>query len=919
MSRTRGLLTEFLLVSAASMAIMAWVYPDMLATAQVRFTAGHDIMVPFHSAWAHAGYFLHGGMQLWSRHDQMNHSFFHLGTGFQGLTGIIEGWTFAQLAGLFDRPGEAFQHFHPWAFFSLSTLFRTAGGLALLFLYPIPRWARVLALIVMNTVLASPTYDGLMVGFLYSLAPLVLYFLVVFFRCLTWTSFLWVVLALGLAFAQAPLLAVGYFYMPIHLFVFCAVVAFGWWAIAARRSGTREARPDKPGGRRRDWLVLGLAFGALAVILAMNVHYLGIMSKTFYIYGSGLTGTSGRFDNMLSPIAFLTSGGTGASMSEMAPFVLDFTENRWWFSWHFIGASVLGLSLVGLTHGRHRERWLYGAAFILVAFAQFPRTLTSFGLPAHLILGFTDPTAFIIGGFHMSLMVSYYFLVVPTGLGISALSQRVQAPAPDGKASVADRVCTALLLAGAVYALLALPLRSGVVEAGIFLALTLCLNAPRLAAMRPAWQVRQLAAAVPVLVILADLGGYAMYMSDVSYTGDRIQPRDWEGLQTADRPKVNPVVIDYQNPATLVFPRHLRLADFPAAVNTDPGFPSSSAYYFSLQTYVGAYFNTVFQRRALYPPRTYEMRHIQYQEATDYTGRPESEDTRSSEGKALYPLLSGDDRSAYFVPVGVDRTQVTLKMLVDAAASRWAVVLKSPDGAPVHGALAALPAVAPERTELPDETRTFRLTLADARQRARDGFVEYSLPLPDGFPAYVATNLFSADRDLIRLTVQGKELAPAQGRLIRPDTFDVRNVATDRLVVALPADQPAGTALELTVAIDGLVKDVKPNTNDTTGLHIVAPADGWLVWRMPYEEGWRATVNGQGVPVSLANHTGMAVPVKQGPSTVEFSYKTAPGDCCTRQLVQAHLFASPLLGLLVLGLTLGGAVAGYGRPREPRG
>jgi hypothetical protein len=914
-NRKAAVLAECLLVSVASMAVMALIYPDMFLTAQVRFTAGHDIMVPHQSAWVHAGYFLRDGVQLWSRHDQMNQAFIHLGTGFLGLTGIVEGALFAQLAGLFDRPGEAFQYFHPWVFFSLAALFRTAGGLALLCLYPIPRWARVLALIVMNTVLAGPTYNGLMVGFLYSLAPLVLYFFIVFFRCVSLRSFLWVVLALGLAFAQAPLMAIGYFYMPIHLFVFCAAVAFGWWAIVARRSGVPGPVLEKPGGRRRDWLVLGLGFAALAVILAMNVNYLRILSETFYIYGSGLTGTSGRFDNMLSPMAFLTSGGTGANMREMASFVLDFTENRWWYSWHFFGAAVLGLSLIGLTHGRHRERWIFGMAFILVVLAQFPRSLTSFGLPAHLILGFTDPTAFIIGGFHMSMMVSFYLLVVPVGLGIAALRQRVQLPAPEGRVPMADSVCTALLLAGAIYALVALPLLSGVVEAGIFLVLALCLNAPRIAFLRPAPRMRLLALA-PLLVVLVDLGGYSMYLYDVPYTGDRIQQRDFEGIQSVDGPVINPVVIDYQNPATLGFPRHLRIADFPAAVNTDPGFPSSQAYYWSLQTYVGAHYNTVFQGRVFYPPRTYEMRHVQYAEATNYTER-ENEDTRSPEGQAIWPLLAGDNRAAYFVPVGVDGAQVTLRSFLAADAARWAVVLTAPDGTAVDGALAALPVEAPELAELPNEARTYRLTLADASQRPRDGFVEYSLSLPDGFPAYIATNLFSDDRNAIRLTIDGRELAPAQGYLIRPDTFDVRNVATDRLVVALEADQPADTALELRVTIDGLVKDVAPNTNDTTGLHIVAPADGWLVWRMPYEEGWRATVSGETVPVSLANHTGMAVPVSQGPNYVEFSYKTGPDDCCTRQLVQAHLFASPLLALLVLGMALFGTAAGYGRPRFP--
>ena len=78
---------------------------------------------------------------------------------------------FALIAGAFDRPGEAFQTFHVIVFYSLTTLFRTAGALALLSLYPVPRWARVLTLVLTNTILAAQTYNGVLTAFLFSLAP----------------------------------------------------------------------------------------------------------------------------------------------------------------------------------------------------------------------------------------------------------------------------------------------------------------------------------------------------------------------------------------------------------------------------------------------------------------------------------------------------------------------------------------------------------------------------------------------------------------------------------------------------------------------------------------------------------------------------------------------------------------------------
>ena len=85
MSRRAAVFLEFLLVSAGSMLVMAHVYPDMFVTAQIRFTGGHDMMIPYEAAWVHAGYFLRDGVELWSRFDHVNHAFFHLATGFHGL------------------------------------------------------------------------------------------------------------------------------------------------------------------------------------------------------------------------------------------------------------------------------------------------------------------------------------------------------------------------------------------------------------------------------------------------------------------------------------------------------------------------------------------------------------------------------------------------------------------------------------------------------------------------------------------------------------------------------------------------------------------------------------------------------------------------------------------------------------------
>jgi hypothetical protein len=194
--------------------------------------------------------------------------------------------------------------------------------------------------------------------------------------------------------------------------------------------------------------------------------------------------------------------------------------------------------------------------------------------------------------------------------------------------------------------------------------------------------------------------------------------------------------------------------------------------------------------------------------------------------------------------------------------------------------------------------------LRDAQRRPRDGFTEYQFPLPQGFPPYQATTLLTPDRYLITANVAGKELTPAQGYLIRPWTFDVGNVATKGLVVALPSDAQANTQIDVAVALDPVVRDVWRNESDSVGLDYQAPSDGWMLLRNPYESGWEASVNGMNKPVLMANGTWMAVQVAKGLNKVLLEYKPAHSWNRTRILVNAYVYVVPMLGFFLLGFTV---------------
>ena len=220
-----GAVAEVLVLSAVSLAVMAAIYPDLLVHQRIRFTGGHDIELPFEAAFTLAHQLLNGGLQLWNRFDQVNHGYLHLTTGFYTLPALLEAWVFAKIYPFLDRPGEAFYRLHALMFHGMGILFRTIGGYAVLSLFT-TRWqTRVLSLLILNTLLSTQAFNGVVVGFVWSLSLLGIYALVRFSRLQNMGSLLLFTLIMTVAVANIPLLAVGYFYQALHFLLLAAVAA----------------------------------------------------------------------------------------------------------------------------------------------------------------------------------------------------------------------------------------------------------------------------------------------------------------------------------------------------------------------------------------------------------------------------------------------------------------------------------------------------------------------------------------------------------------------------------------------------------------------------------------------------------------------------------------------------------------------
>ena len=885
---------EIIALTIISMMVMAAIYPDLLIHHRVRFTGGHEVQHLYESAFILANQFLNGGLQMWNRFDQVNYSWKHISLGFYTIPALMEGWIFAKIFPWLERPAEFFHRFHSVFYFSLLTLIQTIGGYALLSLFTENRSTRWMSLIIFNTLLAVSMYSGLAISFIYSLAPLLLYYTFKFFNQVTGKSFLLIGLVFTLIFANSPVLTLGYFYQGYHfVLVTCLIgLAIKKWApglteykfpnvvalignyiasprvvneyvISVPRPRLKLPKfPDRLFSIRVSTLFwAGLLTALLLPIMLANFALLRIALRTFFIGGSGLGDTSGRLDNIFNPFAYYSSGyDDQVTILRMFQNALNFEQNIWFSPLIFLGSVVISLSIIGLVYGSNRWRITLGVIVFFLLALHYPRIErfwvfpfdVPLGLPSHAINALTNPFAFLVNSVNLTTFFIPYVLLAFVAMGIDSLSKLLEN----------DLGSTRKLLGGLVFLVLSiiafsvLPAGPSHFAGGIFLGLSIFIGLTFWPSMRTiGLKYRWILMILVAFVTVGEFRNLSEYLEQVPYNGDRIQPRLFEGLND-----VGEVIIDYQNPGFMSLPTYVRGDLVPSTPNTDRKWVANHAEYFASQNFPGQFFRTVFIARHFPAPGIYEQRPLIYKNFP-------IEDFRKH--------IQRNSRYIYHADVALDGNQHNLNNIIMANLDNRAAILEAAPPYKVDGInFSQLPIISPKSDPEKSTQNSFIFEISTAKVTDRGTFDEYAFQLPKEFPAYMATNLFSQDRHKLRLNANGRSFTPAQGFLVRPHTFDVNNVVTRHLVVALAkTDMEKISKINLIVTGDPLIRNVWQNENDNFGFDYLAPSEGWMVIRNPYEQGWTASVNGKSKPLLKANVTSTAIPVAKGLNKILLQYK----------------------------------------------
>lgn len=175
----------------------------------------------------------------------------------------------------------------------------------------------------------------------------------------------------------------------------------------------------------------------------------------------------------------------------------------------------------------------------------------------------------------------------------------------------------------------------------------------------------------------------------------------------------------------------------------------------------------------------------------------------------------------------------------------------------------------------PQQFKKTQFTLERATSIIKNGLAFYSLELPNDFSPYLASDVFTDDSSLLQVKIGEKTLSSAQGNLIQPFTFDIQNMRTGYLTIALSPKSPDSEAKgELTYPADfgGGITGIWRYEPDNLGINYNAEKDGWLVFHYPYDKKWNVLVDGVKKDIYRVNYSFIGIPIGKGDHKILLQY-----------------------------------------------
>ena len=198
----------------------------------------------------------------------------------------------------------------------------------------------------------------------------------------------------------------------------------------------------------------------------------------------------------------------------------------------------------------------------------------------------------------------------------------------------------------------------------------------------------------------------------------------------------------------------------------------------------------------------------------------------------------------------------------------------------------------------------FSFPFSVGEQIKNGSYTDYIFDLPESFPKYISSTIFTEDQYNLEVSIQGKVLQPVQGKLVRHFTYDIQNIESGKIILRIPKDyNTVGKKVVLRLRTSPEILSVWKNEHDNLGIDYHAPKEGWLIFHYPYDNRWRLTIDDKPVKLYRANQYFLGTPIKKGVHKILIQYWP---DTWLREsiLISMCLMMVTFLYLIFLGIRL---------------
>jgi hypothetical protein len=572
-----------------SLLFLFFVNPDFFFYRNIRFTSGHDISQPFFSSFIITENIFNKDFDNWNIFDQVNHSYHHLTSGLYTLPALLESLFFLILKNFTSDQAILFHLTHTYSYQILCLIFRSLGAILILNLYRVNFFEKIFFVILLNTLYSVSTISGVMVGFIYSLMPIAIYFIIKIDRDFKLKDILLFLLFLSFIFSQAPLMTISYFYLPLH---FCII-----FLICKKIKKLKEIKLNLS---LKNFIKFLIFFSFVLYIIFFNFKFYNILDDTTSLHE--ISENENRLKNFLNYKGHFNLNTPDHINFTFFSNFINYQKNAFNISGNFIGIISLILFFIGTFKSKLKERWIFFMSTMLIFFLLGSRVqnLGSFSYFAHLLNFATNPFSALIRDTHMSYLLIQYLIFPNVVMGYIFIK--------DSKSSFkfSNNIEFYIFLVFFLFLIFSSKMIiTEVPKYSFFILVSLLL----LYFLKKLNKTKSIICLI-FLLFLVDILLLKSYFKYIPYIKEKIILREFEN-------KEKKYLIDYQNPLT----KNLSLD----LINNKPLIKKRNILeeekyipkefidiYFNDQTYFGFFWKNIFNFRLHSKEKIYELRHKSY-------------------------------------------------------------------------------------------------------------------------------------------------------------------------------------------------------------------------------------------------------------------------------------------------------------------